>query len=189
VTRWLGRLLLRLGGWRVESALAEVPGLVIVIAPHTSNWDFVWLLLAKWQLGLHPAWLGKHTLFRPPLGWFMRRLGGIPVDRSRRGDFVSQAVAAFGERNGTMLALAPEGTRRRTDYWKSGFYEIAREADVPVQLVGIDHGRRRVLIGPWRMLSGDRDADMAWVAGFFAQVSGRRPENAGPVRLRPRHPR
>lgn len=173
----------------MEGALENVSGLVIVIAPHTSNWDFVWLLLAKWSLGLHPSWLGKHTLFWPPLGWIMRRLGGIPVNRARRADLVSQAAAAFKDRDRMMLALAPEGTRRRTEYWKSGFYEIAREAGVPVQLVGIDHGRRRVFIGPTRKLTGDRDADMAWMAGFFEQVSGRRPENAGPVRLRPRRPR
>lgn len=182
--RLLGSWLLRLGGWRIRGAVPSLPKMVVAIAPHTSNWDFVWLLLAKWQLGLHPKWLGKHTLFRPPLGYFMRRLGGIPVDRTRRGDVVEQAIAEFRRRDRLMLALAPEGTRKRTDHWKSGFYEIALGAGAPIVPVAIDYGRRDIEIGQPLAPTGDRRMDMNGVRAFFAHRRGKRPENQGPVTLK-----
>lgn len=179
----IGSLFLWLGRWRVSGAIPEGPA-VIAIAPHTSNWDFVWLLLAKWRLRLHPRFFGKHTLFRAPVGWFMRRLGGIPVDRSRPGGVVGQAAEAFVESPGLRLALAPEGTRKRTDYWRSGFYEIAQAAGVPVVPVSIDYASRVVTIGGPIEVSGQRHSDMEKLREFFRDVRGRNPEKQGPVRLK-----
>lgn len=183
MTHFLGSLFLRLGGWRVSGTVPEGPA-VFAIAPHTSNWDFVWLFFARWELRLFPRFLGKHTLFRGPLGWFMYRIGGIPVDRSRPGGVVGQAADAFRLEPELRLALAPEGTRRLTSYWKSGFYEIAQAAGVPVVPVSIDHGSRIVTIGGPIEVSGKRHSDMEELREFFRDVRGRNPENQGPVRLK-----
>lgn len=184
MTPLLGSCLLRIAGWRIRGELPPQPKLVIVIAPHTSNWDFVWLLMAKWQLRLYPRWLGKHTLFRPPLGWLMRALGGIPVDRGRRGDLVNQAVAAFRHAERMMLAIAPEGTRRRTGHWKSGFHSIAVAAGAPVVPVALDYARREIAIGAPLTMTGDRELDMSRIRAFLVDRHGRLPGNQGPVRLK-----
>lgn len=183
MTYLIGSLLLRLGGWRIHGELPDEAA-VVAIAPHTSNWDFYWLLLVKWKLRLRPRFLGKHTLFRGPLGWFMYSLGGIPVDRSKTAGLVEQAAGVFRDAPGVKLAIAPEGTRRLTESWKSGFYEIARTAGVPVVPVTINYERRGIIIGQPLALTGDRRADMDRLREFFEAGKGRNPEQQGPVLLR-----
>lgn len=184
MTRLLGSCLLRIGGWRIRGALPPHPKLIVVIAPHTSNWDFVWLLMAKWRLGLSPRWLGKHTLFRAPLGWLMRALGGIPVDRGKREDRVDQAVAAFRRTQHLALAIAPEGTRRRTAHWKSGFRSIALATGVPVVPVALDYGRREIVMGEPLKMTDDGARDMSRLRDFFQHRRGRHPGKQGPIRLK-----
>lgn len=183
MTYLLGSLLLRLGGWRLHGEL-PAGGVVIAVAPHTSNWDFFWLFFVKWKLRLHPRFLAKHTLFEGPVGWFMRRVGGIPVNRRARGDVVGQANAAFAKNPDLKLVLAPEGTRRRTSYWKSGFYEIARSAGVPVVPVSIDYGARQVVVGDPVRTDTDRAVFMEEIRAFFDGCRGRDPDQQGPVRLK-----
>lgn len=184
----LARALLRLAGWRLLwDGLPAKQG-VLVVYPHTSNWDFPVGLLAKWALGIPVTFWGKHTLFRPALfGRWMRWIGGVPVDRSAPGTIVPDMVArmrAARERDEFLwLALAPEGTRSRGPGWRSGFHRVAVEAGVPVALVHLDYAHRRVGVHSCLRLGGDPAADMAEIARRYAGVQGYRPELAAPIRL------
>jgi 1-acyl-sn-glycerol-3-phosphate acyltransferase len=146
LTRALGRWALRVTGWRFEGAFPDLPKAVVIVAPHTSNWDFAVGLAAKFALGLRSRWVGKHTLFRWPVGGLLRRLGGMPVDRSAPQDLVQQVIHDFATSERMLFTLAPEGTRKRVPQWKSGYWRIAREAGVPIVLVGFDFAGRRIVI-------------------------------------------
>ncbi|MDE3127508.1 MAG: lysophospholipid acyltransferase family protein [Gemmatimonadota bacterium] len=172
--------MLALLGWRVEGNLPAVHRAVIIVAPHTSNWDFVIGIAAKLGMGLHASWLGKHTLFRGPFGWFMRRLGGIPVDRSRPQDAVAQAVARFAASERMVLGLAPEGTRRAVPRWRSGYYHIAHGAGVPIVPVALDWPTRTLVVGPSVQPSDDMPADLAALGAFYQPWRGRRGEVTPP---------
>jgi 1-acyl-sn-glycerol-3-phosphate acyltransferase len=147
-TRALGATALGIAGWRFEGAPPDVARMVVVVAPHTSNWDFPIGVAAMLALGLRVRWLGKHSLFRGPIGAMLRWLGGIPVRRGERLGAVDDAVDAFRAHNRLLIALAPEGTRRRVDDWKTGYYTIAERAGVPVLPVWLDWSRRVVGFGP-----------------------------------------
>jgi 1-acyl-sn-glycerol-3-phosphate acyltransferase len=185
---WLAKMLLTLFGWRVEGSLADTPRCVLIVAPHTSNWDFPVMLALAVALRIKATWMGKHTLFRRPYGWIMRRLGGLPIDRSARNNVVEQAIASFGERDRMVLAILPEGTRKRTPYWKSGFYHIALGAKVPIALGFADYRRKVGGIGGVFMPSGDVDADMALIREFYSGMVGKRPEQFGEIRLKSERP-
>lgn len=175
-------------GWSVRfEGLPAAQG-VMVVYPHTSNLDFPLGLLAKWTMGLPARFWGKHTLFRiPGFGAWLRYLGGIAVDRSAPGGIVAQAVEALqADRRAqrpAWLALAPEGTRRRTEGWRSGFYRVALQAQVPVGVAAIDYGRKEIRVMHFLELSGDEAADLAAIADCLGAPRGFRPEDAGPIRL------
>ncbi len=184
----LAALLLRLAGWRVRFRGLPAAQGVVVVYPHTSNWDFVVGLLAKWAIGIPVAFWGKDTLFRWPLfGRWLRALGGIPVVRHAPGGVVADTAAALRaarEQGRFMwLALAPEGTRRLTEGWRSGFYRVALQADVPVGVATLDFGRREVRLEQFWRLSGRPEADLGALAAALAGVRGKRPALASPVRL------
>ena len=181
---WIANQLLKLFGWRAVGSLADHPKCVIVVAPHTSNWDFPVLMLVKIALGLKVSWMGKHTLFRPPFGWIMRRLGGMPIDRSARHNMVEQAVESFRTHDRLLLAIPPEGTRKRTPYWRSGFYHIALGAQVPIAFAFADYRRKVGGIGGVIVPSGDVDADMALIRDFYGGIIGKRPDQFGEIRLK-----
>ena len=176
----LGRGVLSLAGWRIEGEVPDRPHLVVCVAPHTSNWDFVIGYAAKLALGVRAHWLGKHTLFRGPLGPILRAMGGIAVDRGAAHGVVAQAVAWFRREPQLLLGVAPEGTRRRVDRWKTGFYHIAREASVPIWPVALDWGARVVRLGAPLMPTGDEAADIESLHAFFRPVRGRIPERGFP---------
>jgi 1-acyl-sn-glycerol-3-phosphate acyltransferase len=184
----LARALLRLLGWQlVWDGLPARQG-VIVVYPHTSNWDFPLGVLAKWAIGLPVTFWGKHSLFAlPGFGRWLRWLGGVPVDRAHPGsivpDMVRRMQAARAADEFLWLALAPEGTRSATTGWRSGFYRVALDAGVPLVLVQFDHGRRRVGMLAALRLGGNADADLAEIARRYAGVRGRRPAQASPIRL------
>jgi 1-acyl-sn-glycerol-3-phosphate acyltransferase len=181
----LARALLRLAGWRLAYRAPPGPKGVIVVYPHTSNWDFPVGMLYKLGVGLPVHWMGKDTIFRWPVRWLFQRLGGIPVNRREHTGFVESMLAAFAARDWMWLVLAPEGTRSYTDYWKSGFYRIAVAGRLPIGLGYIDWSTRTVGVDTYLELSGDMAADMHRFAEFYAGKRGRRPALAGPVRLRP----
>jgi 1-acyl-sn-glycerol-3-phosphate acyltransferase len=181
----LGRLFLWLAGWTLEGERDLPPRFVFIAAPHTSNWDLPLMLLAAWQLRARIHWLGKHTLFAPPLvGRVMRALGGIAVDRSSPHGLVEQVVAELGRRERLILAIPPEGTRRRVEFWKSGFYYIALGASVPIGFGFLDHARRRCGVGGFLLPTGDVRADMDRVRAFYSRIRGRYPELESAIRLR-----
>lgn len=180
----LARLLLRLAGWRLVGTPPDEPRYVVIAAPHTSNWDFPWMLLMAWASGMRVRWLGKHTLFRGPFGALMGALGGLPVRRHRNEDRVAATARAFAGTDALVLVIPPEGTRARTDHWRSGFYHIARTADVPLVPTALDYGARCGTIGAAFRATGDVRADMDRLRAFYADRRGRHPERSGPVRLR-----
>lgn len=179
----LAALIMKLGGWTVIGTAPDVPKAIFIAAPHTSNWDGLWALTCKVVLGLELKFFAKQTLFWFPLSIVLRALGGIPLDRSEAGSAVSQAVARFETEERFFLALAPEGTRSLTPGWKSGFYRIASEAQVPVFLAVLDYGKRRIGIAARLDVSGDIDADMKICADLYGSVEGRWPALASPVRF------
>ena len=177
-----GRWVFRLLGWRCTGRTPEHRKFVIIAAPHTSNWDGFFLLLAAAMLELEFSFFGKHTLFRGPLGWFLRRMGGIPLDRSRHQSFVSQAVSWFESREKFAIGVAPEGTRRLTAGWKTGFYYIALQARIPIYLGYIDYARKEAGILP-RVLTptGDIDKDFAELRSLYEPLAARHPDRKAPV--------
>lgn len=180
----LARALLRWSGWRLVGEAPPIPRCVIIFAPHTSNWDFPLLLAVRFAIGKPVAYLAKDSLFRFPVAGLLRATGAIPVDRREHHALVRRLAAAFRERDELWLAMSPEGTRAKTDHWKSGFYHVARDAGVPLLLAFIDAGRRECGLGDLIWLAGDVDADMARLRAFYADKRGIVPERAGEVRLR-----
>lgn len=182
--RWLAYRAMRLTGWAIEGGLPELRKFVIIGGPHTSNWDFVLFLGVIHYLGIRPKVLGKHTLVKWPFGWLMRRWGVIPVRRDVPGNVVAEVRQAFAANDEMLLVIAPEGTRSRSEYWRSGFYKITMGAEVPLLMATIDGPNKRVIVSAPMELSGEVGADMDRIRAFFDGMTGLRPEQAGPVRLR-----
>ena len=177
-TRVLGAVVLGVAGWTLEGTLPDLPKLVVIVAPHTSNWDFPLGLAVIFALGVRVRWLGKHTLFRRPFGALFRWLGGIPVRRGERLGATDAAVAAIAANERIILALAPEGTRRHVPTWKTGYYAIAERAAVPIVPVWFDYARRVVGFGPPVNALGGADALTAELrARYYRKEMARRPEN------------
>jgi 1-acyl-sn-glycerol-3-phosphate acyltransferase len=160
-------------GWDVEGEIPNIPKLVLIAAPHTSNWDFVVGIAAKLALGLDVMWLGKDTLFRGPFGSLMRRLGGRPVDRFASHDVVRDVVGEFARHERLVLAVAPEGTRKRVERWRTGFYHIAHAARVPIVPVALNFRARAIQIWEPFTTTGNVDADIAALRRRYADVRGR----------------
>jgi len=181
VLQSLAKLILRVGGWTPVGVMPDVPKAVFIAAPHTSNWDGFWALVYKVAVGADIHLFAKHSLFWFPLGALLRALGGIPLDRSRAGAAVQQAVAMFNENDSFYFGLAPEGTRKKTPGWKSGFYRIAESAHVPVYLGFLDYKHKRIGIAHRLDLSGDQNTDLQVCRDFYANVEGRWPEKTSPI--------
>ena len=174
LSRAFGRSLLRLGGWRVEGTFPDLPHLVIIVTPHSSAWDAFWGAAGMLALGVHISFVAKAEAFRGPTGWVLRRIGGIPVDRSRAHGIVQQAVAQLRQETPTWFLLAPEGTRRHVEHWKSGFWYIAHSAGVPVLCAHFHYPDRRMGLGPLFVPGADLDADMAWMREHYRPYIGKR---------------
>jgi 1-acyl-sn-glycerol-3-phosphate acyltransferase len=175
---WLGRSVLKLMGWRIEGELPKLDRFVASGAHHTSNWDFVIFIALKFVLRLNARWFGKHSIFRWPFGGLMRSWGGIPIRRDRKLNTVEQAVQAFREHDQFILVLSPEGTRKKVERWKMGFYHIALGAGVPIVLGALDYQNRRVVIGPTFHPTGDERADLKTILAFFRPYVPKKPEYA-----------
>lgn len=184
IRRYLARLFLAATGWRAEGSRPDACHYVLIAAPHTTNWDFPYLLAFAEHFGIRIAWLGKASLFRAPFGGLMRRLGGIPIERDRSERRVEAIARLFAGRDELGLVVPVEATRSRSEHWRSGFYHIARTAGVPVVMSYLDYARRCGGIGPSFLPTGDVTRDMELVRAFYADKQGRYPEKFGPVRLR-----
>jgi len=177
--RGLARLVLKLSGWRVVADVHAEPPFVFIGAPHTSNWDFVLLLLGVLDLRLDAKWLGKHTLFRFPFGALMRWLGGIPVDRTRNNNLVASMVQAFTTNPRLVVCIPPEGTRSKVQRWRSGFYHIAVGAGVPVLMTVIDAECKALrIMGVYRPAGLDSEREIREIQQYYRGYKGLRPENA-----------
>lgn len=182
----LARWILKLFGWSLEYADPGTRKYVLIFAPHTSNWDFPVGLLAAWALDLRVHWMGKDSLFRSPLGPLFRAWRGIPVDRGRAGNSIEKMAERFAEKDRFVLAIAPEGTRSATDHWKSGFWYIARAAQVPVAMAYIDYPRKQVGLGRTFTPGEDLEHDFQQIRDFYADRRGRYPAQESDIRPRQR---
>ena len=182
--RWLSLRVARLLGWRMEGALPDEPKMVVLGYPHTSNWDFFLFLAALEHFGLTVRFLGAKGLFVGPFGWFLRRSGGIAVDQSTAQALVATVLAEFEAADEMILVMAPEGTRRSSPHWRSGFWRIADAADVPVVPVALDAPSRRIELGPAARIDGDPHRWMEGARAFYDGIEGLVPGREGPVRLR-----
>jgi len=181
----LFRGLLSLRGWKLSDKPLPLDNkAVIIFAHHTSNWDFTTMIMAKFAYGLKVRYLGKHTLFSKPFGWFFRALGGLPVIRNKNCDVVSQVVQLFEENEQLYLALSPEGTRRFLPYWKTGFYHIAQRAKVPIMMFYLDTKTRTIGFSDLFHICGDINADMAKFREYYADIEGYHPEKANVVQTK-----
>jgi 1-acyl-sn-glycerol-3-phosphate acyltransferase len=178
VLRWLAQRILSWMGWRLDMHLPDEPKMVVLGAPHTSNWEGVLAVLAVLAMELRIGLFVKHTAFKNPVvGRILRGLDAVPIDRSARGGVVTQTVAAFRARDQLAIAIAPEGTRRRVEKWKRGFYLIAQEAGVPIVCAYVDYRRKVVGTGPVLRASGDYARDLETIQAFYRGIVPKHPGN------------
>lgn len=185
-TRRASLALLRLFGWR--SVFTPLPGPkgVVVVYPHTSNWDFPIGVLFRYGVGVGAQWMGKESLFRGAMGVVMRALGGIPIDRRSPQGVTASMVELYRRTEALWIAITPEGTRSRVEYLKSGFYRIALAAGVPCGLGFIDYGTRTVGIDTYVHFTGDEERDLETLRAFYADKHGRRRGLEGRIAFQPR---
>lgn len=177
--------MLRLGGWTlVGQPPAGHKRMVMIAAPHTSNWDYVWMVAVAWAYGVRINAVGKKGLFWFPLGLLLSWLGLIPIDRRGGLGLVDQLAAAMRDAPAMLLAVPPSGTRKKTDRWRSGFYWVAHKAQVPILLGFLDYGSRRTGVMGTLMPTGDVRADMDRIRELYAGMAGRVPAAQSTVRLR-----
>jgi 1-acyl-sn-glycerol-3-phosphate acyltransferase len=165
--------LLRISGWRLAGVMPDRAKLVLIAAPHSSWWDGVWGLIMKSALGLNVSFMAKRELFAGPLGWLLRRAGGIPIERSQSSGVVEQMTERFAARERLWLGIAPEGTRKRVTKWKNGFWHIAQNAGVPILPVYFDYPSRTIGLGPLFEPGDDISADLAALHAFYAPWRGK----------------
>jgi len=172
-TRWLGRTVLRLGGWRIAGPIPDLSKAVLIVAPHSSNWDGFWGMAVKIALGLDVRVLGKTQLFWWPLGPLLRKLGAIPVNRSSPKGTVEQAVAIIRDFDRIWFTLTPEGTRKRVEHWKTGFWKIARAADVPIVMAYFHYPEKVVGITHVFHTSDNLQQDLARIREWYRPWQGK----------------
>ena len=176
LTYCIGRLWLKLFGWKIYGEAPSYSKFVFIAAPHTSNWDLPFMLATAYTLRVRISWFGKHTLFISPWGWLMRKLGGIPVDRRSPQSLVIQTAEKFRSSDYLVLAIPPEGTRRKVALWKSGFYHIASQSGVPIGLGYLDYERKLCGLGMFVIPSGNVKEDMNKIRAFYRNIRGKYPD-------------
>ena len=176
----IASFILWLQGWKVVGEIPQIKKYVIIAAPHTSNWDFVIARSFGYMLGIEAKYLGKSQLFKPPFGWFFRLTGGIPVDRTKHNSMVTFTTNLFNQSKELVVGIAPEGTRKRVEKWKQGFYHIAVGANVPIVLSFMDYKRKEAGVGKILYPSGDIEKDMSVVEEFYKGVTPKVPEYYNP---------
>ncbi len=178
-------IILKMIGWRVDVNLPKEEKFVLIGVPHTSNWDLPLALLCFWFIQKKITWVAKKQLFVGPMSMIFRALGGIPVDRSASTGFIEQIAQQFSKKQEMILCLAPEGTRSKTQYWKSGFYYIALTAKVPICLGYVDYPNRVIGFKTIVFPTGDIHRDFEKIRLFYQSKTGKHPENQGPIEIKP----
>ncbi|BBN82477.1 acyltransferase [Pseudoalteromonas sp. A25] len=174
--RMLGMLVLKVLGWRIDGTFPAQRKFVAAVAPHTSNWDFFIAIAVKLSLGVKIKFLGKHSIFIGPLGWLLKKLGGIPVERSHNHGIVEQVSDAFKQSDSLILGIAPEGTRKKTSRWKSGFIYIAKSANVPIVPMALDYRTKTFVIMPPCYIKHDIDIELNNIIALFDKEMAKYPE-------------
>ncbi|NNG27224.1 MAG: glycerol acyltransferase [Ignavibacteriaceae bacterium] len=182
----ISKLALRILGWRLDGKLPELDKYVLIGAPHTSNWDSVYGFLGAGAIGLRFKWIAKQSVFPGPLSPILKFFGGIPIDRSVRSSIISRMVELFNKRDKFVLGLMPEGTRSKTEFWKTGFYYIAKDAKLPIAFAFLDYGKKRVGIADLILHpTGDIERDMVVISNFYKGMKGKHPEKQGKIEVKP----
>ncbi|MEE2716121.1 MAG: lysophospholipid acyltransferase family protein [SAR324 cluster bacterium] len=181
---WIGSTWMKLWGWKFEGNFPAQGKFVLIVAPHTSGWDFPHMIAVMFWLRTQVSWLGKHTLFQPPFGRLLRGLGGVPVDRRSSHGLVEQIAELFSQQDNLIIGMAPESTRVRTDSWKSGFYHIACRAQVPILPCYIDYPQKQVGLGPALCPSGNVVQDMGTLRTFYQNFRGANPDQESVIVLK-----
>ncbi len=174
--QWFGRTVLDVFGWRVVGELPNLERVLVIGAPHTSNWDFVYAMAAILGLNLKLRWLGKHTIFKFCVTWFMNWLGGIPVNRGKPESIVENVARLVERDKGIIIGIAPEGTRKKVEKWKTGFLRISTALDCPLFLVGLDFPNKLIVLDQLFYPTGDNDADIATLKAFYGKYTGKYPD-------------
>ncbi len=167
-----------MGGWSIKGSLPDLNKYIIILAHHTSNWDFMAALAARFILRIKARFFLKHSLFVGPLGWFMKKIGGVPVERSQSHNRVEQAVMEINNSEFFVLTIAPEGTRSKVKKWKTGFYHIAHGAGIPVVPIAFDFANKQLVIGQPIPTTGDLEGDITEMHRFFLPYQPKHPERA-----------
>ena len=176
VSRWLGRTLLGLMGWRVEGIFPNLKRYIVIGAPHTSNWDFVLAMATILGSNIRIRWMAKHTIFKPGARWFMKWLGGIPTDRNNPKLIVDNVAALSEQEDGVIIALTPEGTRQKVVRWKTGFLRLAKSLDCPILMIGLHFPNKIIQIGEVFHPTGDNEADLISIKQYYQQFQGKFPD-------------
>jgi len=172
-------------GWTLDIEFPDAPKYVLIVYPHTSNWDFPLGVTARHAIRLKAHYIAKHTLFKKPFGWLFRGLGGIPVDRGKKENTIRQIAARFDAAEEFVLGMAPEGTRSKTDHWKSGFYHIARAAKVPIAMAYFDYPKKKIGLGGAFYPSESINEAYEQIRTFFHGKQGKNPDQQGTIQPRP----
>jgi 1-acyl-sn-glycerol-3-phosphate acyltransferase len=188
VKKLIARSILKSTGWRFEGEIISDPKYILIAAPHTTNWDLMYMLAVAFEYDIHISWMGKAELFRGVAGPIMRGLGGVPVKRDKARNLVQQMVDEFEKRDQMVLAVPPEGTRSYREHWKSGFYHIARMAGVRIVPGFLDYSRKIAGFGPALTPTDDIAADMDILRDFYADKAAKFPEKFCPPRLKDEGP-
>jgi len=183
LARVIAQFILRMTGWRTHVIPPPTSRYVLIGAPHTSNWDFISALLLMTAESIPIRIIGKVSLFRGPLGVLMRSIGAIPVNRRERANFVDQVVKKFDEYDELVIGISPEGTRKKTSHWRTGFYYIALKADVPIVMAYFDYKNKVCGIGPSIKPTGDIQADFMVIREFYSGIVGKHPQKQGEIEL------
>ena len=171
----IGRFFLKITGWNIRGAFPNGNRILLVAGPHTSNWDFLLALCMIFGLNLNVHWVGKHTLFKNGLSKLMKKLGGIPVDRASPELLMKDVSEIINKYQGVVIAMSPEGTRKKVARLKSGFLRIAKETNSQIMLAGIDFESKCIHLGGLFQPSGDKDMDLEYVHNYFREFKGKRP--------------
>ena len=184
--KFISKLSLRLLGWRLDGKLPKLDKYLLIGAPHTSNWDSVYAFLGAGAIGLRFKWIAKQSVFPGPLSPLLKFFGGIPVDRTVRSSVIKRMVDLYNSREKFVLGIMPEGTRSKTEFWKTGFYYIATGANLPIAFAFLDYGKKRVGIADLILHpTGNIETDMKVINNFYVDMKGKHPERQGKIEVKP----
>ena len=175
-SQWVGKTVFSFFGWSINGRIPNEERIIIVAAPHTSNWDFILGMLVIIGLNAKIKWIGKHSIFKPGVKWFFKWLGGIPVNREKPASLINNVADIVEKQKGLMIGMAPEGSRQKVDKWKTGFLRMAEATDCKIFMIGLDFVGKRVVLGETFEPTGDHEADLATIMEHYKRYNGKFPD-------------